>query len=223
MDGTYEEVLNLFMEAVQSASGKEDTENEIPIIPSDFCIPVGISNRHIHLSKCHLEQLFGEGYELNMVKDLSQPGQYACKETVTICGPKGAIEKIRVLGPVRAQTQVEILAGDCFKLGVKGEVRLSGDLLGTTGITIIGSKGTVVIKEGLMIAKRHIHMNLEEAKQLGVSNGQIVSIEVEGERGGIYKDVAIRSDHNSSLECHLDMEEANAMGIKKDTKIKILK
>lgn len=216
MNGTYEEVFNLFMEAVRSASDKDSQS-------SDYCIPVGISNRHIHLSKTDLEELFGKGYELNPLKDLSQPGQYACKEMVTICGPKGAIEKVRVLGPVRNQTQAEILAGDCFKLGVKGKVRLSGKLAGTTGITIVGPAGTVVIKEGLMVAKRHIHMSLQDAEYFKVSNGQIVSIEIEGERGGIYSNVAIRSDNKSSLECHLDMEEANAMGIKKDTKIKIIK
>lgn len=216
MDGTYEEVLNLFMEAVRSASDKEN-------LVSDDCIPVGISNRHIHLSKEDLEALFGTGYELNPVKELSQPGQYACKEMVTICGAKGAIEKVRVLGPVRNKTQVEILAGDCFKLGVNGKLCLSGELDGTMGITIIGPAGTAVAKEGLMVAKRHIHMSLQDAEHFKVSNGQIVSIEIDGERGGIYKNVAIRADQNSSLECHLDMEEANAMGIKKDTKIKIIK
>lgn len=127
----YEAIIKLLMEAARKS------------IPDarDNTIPVGVSNRHVHLSQGDLEALFGPGYELSRMKDLSQPGQYACKETVTICGPKGAIEKVRILGPVRSRTQVEILAGDSFKLGIKSTARLSGDLDGTPGITIIGPKG----------------------------------------------------------------------------------
>ena len=113
-------------------------------------VPVGVSGRHIHLSQHDLETLFGKGYELTKVKDLSQPGQFAAKECVTLAGPKGVIQKVRVLGPVRSQTQVEVLAGDTFKLGVPQEIRLSGHLEGTPGITVIGPKGTVVLPEGVM-------------------------------------------------------------------------
>ena len=157
------------------------------------------------------------------IKDLSQPGQFACKEMVTICGPKGAIEKVRVLGPVRNKTQVEILTGDGFKLGVSAPARQSGDLEGTPGITIVGPKGSVQIKEGLIVAQRHIHMTLEDAAAYGVHDGQIVDIEIEGPRGGTYANVIVRANNTSALECHLDTEEANAMSINSSTKIKIKK
>lgn len=211
----YEAVLKALLEAVQAANNNS--------VPKDEGIPVGISNRHIHLSQADLDTLFGAGYQLNPIKDLSQPGQYACKETVTICGPKGAIEKVRVLGPVRSKTQIEILAGDSFKLGVKAPAKLSGDLTGTPGITIIGPKGAVQAKEGLIVAQMHIHMTPQEAGHFGVYDGQIVRIEIEGERGGILSNVAIRATDTSALECHIDTEEANAMDVNSSTKIKILK
>lgn len=184
-------------------------------------IPVGISNRHIHLSSEDLEKLFGKGYKLTPIKDLSQIGQYAAKEVVTICGPKGAIENVRVLGPVRTETQVEILAGDNFKLGINAPVRMSAELKDSAGITIIGKCGSVQIKEGVIIAKRHIHMTLKDADRLGVKDKDIVDIEVLGERGGILSNVAIRANDMSSLECHLDMEEANALGLTPSSKIRI--
>lgn len=211
----YEAVLKVLLEAVKAAN------NSAPAEPDG--IPVGISNRHIHLSQSDLDALFGAGYQLTPIKDLSQPGQYACKETVTICGPKGAIEKIRVLGPVRSKSQIEILAGDSFKLGVKAPARLSGDLTGTPGITIVGPKGSVQTAEGLIVAQRHIHMTPQDAAAYGVSDGQIVKIEVDGPRGGVYSNVAIRATDTSALECHLDTEEANAMDINSSTKISIVK
>lgn len=211
----YEVVMNLLLDALKNSSvgeaeGKKD-------------IPVGVSNRHIHLSKDDMESLFGAGYEMVKMKDLSQPGQYACKETVTICGPNGAIEKVRILGPVRSKTQIEILEGDCYKLGVRTQPRLSGDLTGTPGITIIGPKGSVQTKEGLIIAQRHIHMTLEDAARFEVHDGQIVSIEIDGPKGGIYKQVTVRANDASSLECHLDTEEANAMSVNSKSTIKLIK
>ncbi|CDG02451.1 Putative Phosphate propanoyltransferase [Clostridium chauvoei JF4335] len=160
---------------------------------------------------------------MTKIKDLSQPGQYACKETLTICGPKGAIEKVRILGPTRSKTQVEVLAGDCFKLGVISQPRLSGDLCRTPGITLIGKKGSVQIEEGLIVAQRHIHMTPEDAKRFQVSDGDIVSIKFDDLRGGIYSNVAIRVTDTSSLECHIDTEEANAMNINSNSKLKIIK
>ncbi len=212
-----EAVLKLLLEAVQanmaSAEVKENSGE----------IPVGISNRHVHLSQADLITLFGAGYEMAKMKDLSQPGQYACKETVTICGPKGAIEKVRILGPVRSKTQIEVMTGDCIKLGVPSQVRLSGDLHGTPGITVIGPKGSVQTTEGVIAAQRHIHMTPEDAKCFGVHDGQLVSIKIEGPRGGVYDNVAVRANDASNLECHLDIEEANAMNINSLTKIKIIK
>jgi len=212
----YENVLKLFLEAVQTTLQSSEAED-----PS--AIPVGISNRHLHLSQADMDVLFGAGYQMTKIKDLSQPGQYACKETVTICGPNGAIEKVRILGPARNKTQVEILAGDCFKLGIKSPSRLSGDLQGTPGVTIIGPKGSVQTSEGLIVAQRHIHMTPQDAQQLGVCDGQIVSIQIDGPRGGIYSNVAVRANDASALECHVDTEEANAMNLNSLSKIKIIK
>lgn len=186
-------------------------------------IPVGISNRHIHLSQQAVDKLFGCNYELTRLKDLSQPGQYACKECVTICGPKGVIEKVRILGPVRTQTQVEILQSDTFKLGVKGELRLSGDLAGTPGITLVGPNGSFELQAGVIVSKRHIHMLPEDATRFGVRDGETVSIEFSGQRGGTLNNVVIRATANSGLECHIDTEEANALGVVPGTKIEIRK
>lgn len=213
----YEAVMKLLIEALQNNSGTAVATEE------RLGIPVGVSNRHVHLSQEDVNRLFGDGYQLTKVKDLLQPGQCACKETVTICGPNGAIEKVRVLGPTRSKTQVEILVGDCFKLGITTEPRLSGDLQGTPGVTIIGPKGSVQTQEGLIVAQRHIHMTPDDAKHFGVADGQNVSIEVHGTRGGIFKNVAIRANDASRLECHLDIEEANAMNVHSNTKITIIK
>ena len=198
-------------------------ENGISVESEDEGIPVGISNRHIHLSAEDLETCFGAGYELTPIKDLSQPGQFACKETMTIAGPKGALEKVRILGPVRKETQVELLAADNFKLGIKAPLRMSGDLEGSASVTLVGPKGAVVLKQGAIVAQRHIHMTLEDAEKLGVKNGDIVGIEVEGPRGGIFKNVAIRANNTSALDCHIDTEEANAMGLNSKSRIKIVK
>ena len=209
----YEAILKLLLEAAQATAPVQEPAG----------IPVGVSNRHLHLSQADQDVLFGAGYQMTPIKDLSQPGQIACKEMVTICGPKGAIEKVRVLGPVRNKTQVEILTGDGFKLGVSAPARQSGDLEGTPGITIVGPKGSVQIKEGLIVAQRHSHMTLEDAAAYGVHDGQIVDIEIEGPRGGTYANVIVRANNTSALECHLDTEEANAMSINSSTKIKIKK
>ncbi len=216
MADNYEALLDMLLQAAKSVScGSE--------LKEDSAVPVGISNRHLHLSQADLDACFGPGYQLTPIKDLSQPGQFACKETVTIAGPKGAIEKVRVLGPVRSKTQVEILTGDGFKLGTSAPARLSGDLTGTPGITIIGPKGSVQIKEGLIVAQRHIHMTPQDATCLGVHDGEIVDIEVDGPRGGIYRNVAIRANDASALECHVDTEEANAMSLNSKSKIRIRK
>lgn len=192
-------------------------------IPKTDTIPVGISNRHIHLSQSAVNKLFGSNYQLTKLKDLSQPGQYACKECVTICGPKGVIEKVRILGPVRLETQVEILQSDTFKLGVKGILRLSGDLADTPGITLIGPEGSYEISQGVIVAKRHIHMLPQDAERFGVSDGQVVTIDLAGDRGGSLNNVVIRATANSGLECHIDTEEANALGVTPGTTIKIRK
>lgn len=213
----FEDILKLLLEAVKANQPSSEVKDD------KYEIPVGVSNRHVHLSQADMDTLFGEGYQMTRIKDLSQPGQYACKETVTICGPKGAIEKVRILGPIRSKTQVEVLAGDSFKLGIVLQVKLSGDLYGTPGITLIGPKGSVQASESVIVAQRHIHMTPEDALHFGVHDGQIVSIQVNGIRGGIYNNVMVRANDTSALECHIDTEEANAMNINSLSKIKIIK
>jgi len=217
MDKQVESVLRYLMQALEG-----DIPKQNPAANRGREIPVGISNRHVHLSQQDLEVLFGPRYALTKLKDLSQPGQTACKETVTIAGPKGAIEHVRILGPVRHRTQVEILAGDRFKLGISGALRISEDLANTPGITIIGPKGSVQVKEGLIVAQRHIHMLPHEAEWFGVKNGDVVDIQVNGPRGGILSNVMIRADDASALECHVDAEEANALGMSAETTVTIV-
>ena len=186
-------------------------------------IPVGISNRHIHLSREHVEILFGKGYELTKMKDLSQPGQYACKEQLTIVGPSmRAIEGVRVLGPERKASQVEISRTDSFVLKCKPPVRESGDIAGSASVTIIGPKGIVTLKEGCIIANRHIHMSVEEGQRFGVSDGEYVDVELNGERKSLFYDVQIRVHKDFRLEMHIDTDDANAAGVGNGFKAKLI-
>lgn len=186
-------------------------------------IPLGVSNRHIHLSQKDLEGLFGEGYKLHNRNDLSQPGQFAAVETVIIAGPKGALEKVRILGPVRKQSQVEISQSDAYKLGLSPSVRESGDLKGTGGLAVIGPKGSVQLNEGLIIAKRHIHMTPADASFYGVSDSETVSVRVGGERGLTFDQVVIRVSDRFALDFHIDMDEANACGARTGDKAFLIK
>ena len=191
---------------------------------SNDTVPVGVSNRHIHLSAEHLEILFGKGYELTPIKDLSQPGQFACKEQLTIVGPSlRPIEGVRVLGPIRKASQVEISRTDSFTLKVKPPVRESGDIAGSAPITIIGPKGTVTLKEGCIIANRHIHMSEEEGKAFGLKDGDYVTVEVNGERRTTFYDVQVRVNKAFRLEMHIDTDDANAAGIGNGFKVKVIK
>ena len=187
-------------------------------------IPVGISNRHIHLSKEDVETLFGAGYELTPCKELSQPGQYACKELLTIVGPSlRPIEKVRVLGPVRSASQVEISRTDAYVLKVAPPVRESGKTEGSAPITIIGPKGVVTLKEGLIIANRHIHMSLEDGEKFGVKDNDYVDVDAYSERRTRFFDVQVRVHKNFRLEMHLDTDDANAAGLKNGSKVSIVK
>ena len=187
-------------------------------------IPVGVSNRHIHLSAEHVDILFGKGYELTPIKDLSQPGQFACKETLTVVGPSlRPIENVRVLGPVRSASQVEISRTDSFTLKVKPPVRESGDIAGSAPITIIGPKGVVTLKEGCIIANRHIHMSLEEGSSFGLKDGDYVDVDVQGERRTKFYDVQVRVNKAFSLEMHIDTDDANAAGIGNGARVTIAK
>lgn len=186
-------------------------------------VPVGVSNRHIHLTREHLEILFGKGYELTPLKDLSQPGQYACKELLTIVGPSlRPIENVRVLGPLRKQSQVEISRTDSYVLKVKPPVRESGKLDGSAGITIIGPKGVVSLEEGCIIANRHIHMSVEEGAAFGLKDGDYVTVEADGERRTRFYDVQVRVSEAFRLEMHIDTDDANAAGIGNGAKVRIV-
>ena len=178
-----------------------------------FKIPIGVSNRHFHVSQEDLEVLFGKGYQLTKKSDLKQPGQYACNETVTIRGPKGEFDRVRILGPVRKQSQVEISKTDSFRLGIRPPIRESGCLTGTPGLEIIGPKGTVMLPEGAIIALRHIHMTPAQAKAMGVKDKDIVEVETFGERHGVFGDVLVRVSDQFSLEMHVDVDEANACAL----------
>ena len=191
---------------------------------NDGLVPIGVSNRHIHLTKEDLFTLFGEGYELTPLKDLSQPGQYACKELLTIVGPSlRPIENVRVLGPVRSKSQVEISATDSYVLKVKPPVRESGNIAGSAGITIIGPKGVVTLKEGCIIANRHIHMSPEDGIAFGVKDGDTVTVDVEGKRRTRWYDVQVRVSPDFRLEMHVDTDDANAAGIGNGFKVKVVK
>ncbi|WP_029504292.1 ethanolamine utilization phosphate acetyltransferase EutD [Lachnoclostridium phytofermentans] len=183
-------------------------------------ILVEASGRHVHLSREDVNTLFGSGYQLTPIKKLSQPGQFACEERVTITGPKNSIQNVVVLGPERSKSQVEISLTDALTLGTKAPVRLSGDIKGTPGIKITNPKNgaSIELKEGLIVAKRHIHMTPEDANRFHVSNGDSVKVKVFGERPVILEDVDIRVDKNFSTAMHIDYDEANACGYTKETK-----
>ncbi len=189
----------------------------------DLKLPIALSNRHVHLSQEDLEILFGKGHTLTKKKDLSQPGQYACEETVDIIGPKNTIKKVRVLGPVRSRTQVEISISDAFKLGVEPVIRNSGDIKGTPGAKLVGPKGEVDIEEGVIIAARHIHMHTSDAEKFGVRDGDVVKVKTEGIRALIFDNVLVRMGDTHALEMHVDVEEGNAAGVKNGDLVELIK
>ncbi|QCX33960.1 phosphate propanoyltransferase [Caloramator sp. E03] len=190
---------------------------------NNFRIPVGVSARHVHLTKEHLEILFGENYKLKKKKEL-MGGQFAAEESVTIIGKKlNVIENVRILGPLRSKTQVEISKTDSIKLGIKAPIRESGLIEGSAPITIVGPCGSISLKEGCIIAKRHIHLSPKDAERFNVKNDDIVSVKICGERGGIMENVQIRVDDSYTLEMHIDTDEANAFGIECGSMVELVK
>ena len=184
-------------------------------------VNVGVSARHVHLNREDLNILFGEDYELTQKSPLSQKGQFASVEQVTIKGPKGEIPNVRILGPLRSQSQVEVSRTDCFKLGISAPVRNSGDLHDASQIEIIGPKGSVV-RNCAIIAARHIHANKEDAKRLGFLDKEFVSLKVEGEKAGTLDNVYVRIDDNFSLEVHLDTDDANSFLINNKDSVELI-
>ena len=206
-----EKVTKLVMEQLQIL---KDTPNHVP---------VGVSARHIHLERRHLDQLFGKGYQLTPMKPLSQPGQYASEETVEIIGPKGKPVKMRILGPERDKTQVEVSLSDSRQLGIIPPVRTSGDINGTPRIKIRGPKGEIEINEGVIIPDRHLHMTPEDARWYGVKNGQKVKIRIPGAKGGIMENIVLRVGTACKLDLHIDTDDANAFQLFQGQLVEIIK
>ncbi len=207
--------IEAIVKKIVSEMGGEGASVQAPA-KNGYEIPVGISNRHIHLNQEHLEILFGKGYSLTHLKDLSQPGQYACKETLTIVGPSmRSIEGVRVLGPLRRASQVEISVTDSYVLKVKPPVRESGKLQGSAPITIIGPKGIVQLSEGCIIANRHIHMSPDDAAHFNVKDGDYINVDAtSGTKRTRWFDVQVRVHKDFRLEMHVDTDDANAVGFK---------
>ena len=185
---------------------------------------VETSARHIHVSQEHLEILFGKGYELTKKKDLSQPGQYACAERVDIVGPKKTLAGVSILGPVRPETQVELSLTDARSIGVAAPIRESGDIAGSGACKMVGPCGEVELSEGVIVAKRHIHMTTADAERMGLSDKQVVSVQVPSNgRALIFGDVVVRVSDKYALAMHIDTDESNAGAIAPNTMGTILK
>ena len=192
-------------------------------VKKEAFIQVEASGRHVHLSKEDVETLFGLGYKLNKTKDLSQPGQYACKERVTLVGPKGILKNVVVLGPERKTTQVEVSLTDSNVLGIKVPIRQSGDLKNTPGLKILANDKAVDLEKGVICARRHVHMTNEDAKKFKVHDSQIISVKVFGERPLVFDDVVVRVSDKFNTSMHIDYDESNACGFSKGILGRILK
>lgn len=195
-----EQITRMVLQTIENARENEKL----------MTVPVGVSARHIHLTQADVETLFGSGYQLTKKKDL-MGGQFAANEQCTIVGLKlRAIENVRILGPVRKKSQVEISATDARTLGVKAPLRQSGDTAGSAPIALVGPKGVLYLKEGCIVAARHIHMTPTEAASVSLHDGDMVSVRMGDERGAVLDNVKIRVDESFSLEMHIDTDEANA-------------
>ncbi|AYQ10642.1 phosphate propanoyltransferase [Escherichia coli] len=204
---------------------QELAARKIPAAPAPAAldIPVGVSNRHVHLCREDMDILFGYGSTLTRFKSVKQPGQFAAEEMVILRGPKGELDKVRVLGPLRNTTQVEISVSDGFALGTKAPVRMSGDLLDSPGIEIIGPKGRVVKHNGMIVAWRHIHISPEDAELHGLRDGMEIGVQTNGPRGGVLSHVVVRVTADAVLELHIDVEEANGFGLRNGDTVRGIK
>ncbi|MBN1772953.1 MAG: phosphate propanoyltransferase [Deltaproteobacteria bacterium] len=193
----------------------------MPTVPRPT-IPVALSARHAHLSQEHVEALFGKGYHLTPLSDLSQPGQFACRETIEVVGPKRSLPGLRILGPARPNSQVELAFTDGIVLGLNLPVRLSGDTKETPGAHLIGPRGAVKLREGLIVAARHVHCSPDDARRLGLQDRQKVYARFPGPRGLLFDEVLVRIDPNYRTELHLDTDEGNAAGIRSGEAVEIV-
>jgi putative phosphotransacetylase len=188
-----------------------------------YKVPVGISNKHLHLSEEDLSALFGAGHKLTPYKELVQPGQYAAHEQVDLVGPKGTFKNIRIIGPTRPQTQVEVSKTDARLLGVEAPVRESGKLDGSPGLKLVGPKGEVELKSGAIVALRHIHLSPAQAQEAGLADKDLVDVKTYGTRPLVFEDVLIRSGEGHFREFHIDTDEANAAGLANNDEVEIVR
>ncbi len=200
-------------EAMRSVAGSTGAIRSVRARP----IPIGVSVRHVHLSRGDCDALFGPGYELTKKRDVTQPGQYVTRETVDLVGPKGEIRGVAIINPLRKQTQIEVARTDAFALGVSPPLRESGKLEGTPGLTLRGPAGTVTIASGVILAHRHVHMNPQQAKDYGVADKEMIKVRVEGDREMTMGDVIVRVNADYDLDMHIDTDEANAAGLNNDS------
>ncbi|HSR05484.1 MAG TPA: phosphate propanoyltransferase [Proteiniclasticum sp.] len=205
-----DELKNLIVETIKKYS-------------DSLYVPVGVSNRHIHVRREDLDRLYGKGYELTKLKDLKQPGEFAANETLEVKTDKGSFKKVRILGPVRGATQVELSLSDSYALGLKIPIRESGKIKDSASVTLVGPNGEVTIPVGVIAAYRHIHMPEDKAREYGFRNGDIVSVEKEGPRGLVFNDVMLRVSPKYALEMHIDVDEANAGDIRSGDLLKIVR
>ena len=210
-DITQEQLAAIVAEAVRAELQKRSRQ-----------VPVGISVRHIHLSRADVDRLFGRNYQLTPKKQLSQPGQYACEECLDVIGPKGELKKVRILGPERKATQIELAQTDCRNIGVTAPVRSSGHTAGTPGITLRGPLGEITVPEGVIIADRHLHMSEGEAAAFGLEDGDHVRIQVAGVKPGVLGNVLVRAGKGHSLDLHIDTDDGNAFLLRQGQLVTVL-
>ena len=206
-----EQLVALVTQAVQAELQKRSRQ-----------VPVGISVRHIHLTRADVDKLFGYGYQLTPKKALSQPGQFACEECLDVIGPKGELKRVRILGPERSATQIELAQTDCRTIGVNAPVRSSGDTKGTPGVTLRGPLGELTVPEGVIVADRHLHMTPAQAAAFGLADGDSVQIRINGLKPGIMGGVLVRASNKCALDFHIDTDDGNAFLLKQGQLVTVL-
>lgn len=233
---TREQLAEIVTLAVQKAmaaeplpvAGRTLTAEQVPTaepVPAagERLVPVGISMRHVHLNRTDLARLFGASYVLTPMKPLSQPGQFAAEECVDVIGPKGVLKKVRILGPLRRETQIELAQTDCRVAGIKAPVRSSGDLKGTPGVTLKGPCGEITVSQGVIIADRHIHLSPVQAERYQLKDGDRVKVVIDsGSKQGVMGGVLIRTGSGCEMDFHIDTDDGNAFQLKQGQLVKIL-